>query len=199
MYKACNSASGAQTLSAALGQRKAKDEAANERRVDSAQVESPPPNTTLVATRGGALRDRLTFLVSSAVPDPVTPGAVTFAKALEAAAVPVELKVYPGRAHGFVNFTHVSPVAVEARHDAWRAAGEGATRRRMTVLYIDADACPVKDEVYKVAARYGLKTFVVSNSWIRVPRRPLSSRSWSTLVPTSPMTGSPSGPALATW
>lgn len=40
----------------------------------------------------------------------------------------------------------------------------------MTVLYIDADACPVKDEVYKVAARYGLKTFVVSNSWIRVPQ-----------------------------
>ena len=42
----------------------------------------------------------------------------------------------------------------------------------MTVLYIDADACPVKDEVYKVAARYGLKTFVVSNSWIRVPLTP---------------------------
>jgi len=39
----------------------------------------------------------------------------------------------------------------------------------MTTIYIDADACPVKDEVYKVAARYRLKTFVVSNSWIRVP------------------------------
>jgi uncharacterized protein YaiI (UPF0178 family) len=43
----------------------------------------------------------------------------------------------------------------------------------MTVLYIDADACPVKDEVYRVGARYGLKTFVVSNSWIRTPRDPL--------------------------
>jgi uncharacterized protein YaiI (UPF0178 family) len=42
----------------------------------------------------------------------------------------------------------------------------------MTVLYIDADACPVKDEVYKVASRYGLRTFVVSNSWIRVPLTP---------------------------
>ena len=42
----------------------------------------------------------------------------------------------------------------------------------MTTLFIDADACPVKDEVYKVAARYGLKTFVVSNSWIRVPQTP---------------------------
>ena len=37
-------------------------------------------------------------------------------------------------------------------------------------IFIDADACPVKDEVYKVAARYGLKTFVVSNSFMMVPR-----------------------------
>ena len=43
----------------------------------------------------------------------------------------------------------------------------------MTVLYIDADACPVKDEVFKVATRYGLATYVVSNSWIRIPRDPL--------------------------
>ena len=40
----------------------------------------------------------------------------------------------------------------------------------MTALYIDADACPVKDEVYRVAERYALPVFVVSNSWIRVPR-----------------------------
>jgi uncharacterized protein YaiI (UPF0178 family) len=40
----------------------------------------------------------------------------------------------------------------------------------MTALYVDADACPVKDEVYRVAERYGLPVFVVSNSWIRVPR-----------------------------
>ncbi|CAN5326089.1 YaiI/YqxD family protein [soil metagenome] len=39
-------------------------------------------------------------------------------------------------------------------------------------LFIDADACPVKDEVYRVAARYGLKVFVVSNSWINTPREP---------------------------
>jgi uncharacterized protein YaiI (UPF0178 family) len=36
-------------------------------------------------------------------------------------------------------------------------------------LYIDADACPVKDEIYKVAGRYGLKTYVVCNAFIRVP------------------------------
>jgi uncharacterized protein YaiI (UPF0178 family) len=39
-------------------------------------------------------------------------------------------------------------------------------------IYIDADACPVKDEVYKVAARYGLTTTVVSNSFIQVPASP---------------------------
>jgi uncharacterized protein len=39
-------------------------------------------------------------------------------------------------------------------------------------LYIDADACPVKDEVYRVADRYQLPVFVVSNSWIRTPQTP---------------------------
>jgi uncharacterized protein YaiI (UPF0178 family) len=42
----------------------------------------------------------------------------------------------------------------------------------MTVLYVDADACPVKDEAYRVAGRYGLQVFVVCNSWIRVPVDP---------------------------
>jgi uncharacterized protein YaiI (UPF0178 family) len=42
----------------------------------------------------------------------------------------------------------------------------------MTTLYIDADACPVKDEVYRVAGRYGLAVFVVRNSWIRAPADP---------------------------
>jgi len=40
----------------------------------------------------------------------------------------------------------------------------------MTSLYIDADACPVKEEVYRVAQRYRLPVFVVSNSWIRTPQ-----------------------------
>jgi uncharacterized protein len=42
----------------------------------------------------------------------------------------------------------------------------------MPTLYVDADACPVKDEVYRVAERYGVPVLVVSNSWIRVPRVP---------------------------
>lgn len=39
----------------------------------------------------------------------------------------------------------------------------------MTDIYIDADACPVKREVYRVASRYSLRVFVVSNSWMRIP------------------------------
>ena len=42
----------------------------------------------------------------------------------------------------------------------------------MTAIFIDADACPVKDEVYRVAGRYALEIFVVSNSWIRTPPGP---------------------------
>jgi uncharacterized protein YaiI (UPF0178 family) len=38
------------------------------------------------------------------------------------------------------------------------------------VIYVDADACPVKQEVYRVAERHGLKVYVVSNSPIAVPR-----------------------------
>lgn len=39
-------------------------------------------------------------------------------------------------------------------------------------IYIDADACPVKTEVYRVAKRYGLNVFVVSNSPIQIPADP---------------------------
>ena len=43
-------------------------------------------------------------------------------------------------------------------------------------IYIDADACPVKEEVYRVAARYGVQTFVVANSRINIPRDTLIER-----------------------
>ena len=39
-------------------------------------------------------------------------------------------------------------------------------------IYVDADACPVKPEIYRVAERYKLKVFVVSNSYLNVPRDP---------------------------
>ena len=39
-------------------------------------------------------------------------------------------------------------------------------------IYVDADACPVKNEVYRVARRYGLQVTLVANSWMRVPEEP---------------------------
>jgi len=46
----------------------------------------------------------------------------------------------------------------------------------MPEIYVDADGCPVKDEVYRVAGRYGLKVWVVANAWLRVPEAPLVTR-----------------------
>jgi len=43
----------------------------------------------------------------------------------------------------------------------------------MNAIYIDADACPVKDETYKVAERHVLKVYVVSNGGIRPNSNPL--------------------------
>src|SRR5947209_7940105 len=43
----------------------------------------------------------------------------------------------------------------------------------MLIIYIDADACPVKDEVYRVARRYGMRVGVVANAPLRVPVDPL--------------------------
>ena len=44
------------------------------------------------------------------------------------------------------------------------------------IVYVDADACPVKDEVFRVAARHGLRTIVVSNSFMNLPRDPMVER-----------------------
>jgi uncharacterized protein YaiI (UPF0178 family) len=42
----------------------------------------------------------------------------------------------------------------------------------LTAIFVDADACPVKNEIYRVAERYALKVYVVSNSYLNVPRDP---------------------------
>ena len=39
----------------------------------------------------------------------------------------------------------------------------------MLHIFVDADACPVKDEVYRVAQRYQLDVTLVANSWMRTP------------------------------
>jgi uncharacterized protein len=43
----------------------------------------------------------------------------------------------------------------------------------MLTVYVDADACPVKDEVYRVARRCGIHVAVVANAPLRVPANPL--------------------------
>ncbi|HWW49840.1 MAG TPA: YaiI/YqxD family protein [Xanthobacteraceae bacterium] len=45
-----------------------------------------------------------------------------------------------------------------------------------TRIYVDADACPVKDEIFRVAARHGLPVSVVAGGYIRVPQDPLIER-----------------------
>ena len=49
-------------------------------------------------------------------------------------------------------------------------AGSESTPSR---IFVDADACPAKDEIFRVAQRCGLKVLVVSNSTLRLPRHPL--------------------------
>lgn len=53
----------------------------------------------------------------------------------------------------------------------------------MTVLYIDADACPVREEALRVAARHGLAVKVVSNGGIRPSPDP---RVETVIVPEGP-------------
>ena len=43
-------------------------------------------------------------------------------------------------------------------------------------IFVDADACPVKEEVYKVARRYGLQVKVVANAFLMTPAEPLIER-----------------------
>lgn len=46
----------------------------------------------------------------------------------------------------------------------------------MFQILVDADACPVKDEVYKVAMRHAVAVTIVSNAPIRIPQHPLINR-----------------------
>jgi len=46
----------------------------------------------------------------------------------------------------------------------------------MTTVYVDADACPVKDEAHRVAERHGLEIHFVSHAFMRLPEGPLVRR-----------------------
>src|ERR1700744_1708122 len=56
------------------------------------------------------------------------------------------------------------------------AATTDDTDLNTTRIYVDADACPVKDEIYRVAARHALPVSVVAGNFIRVPQDPLIER-----------------------
>ena len=43
-------------------------------------------------------------------------------------------------------------------------------------ILVDADACPVKDEIYRVAERHAAAVVIVSNQWLRIPQLPNVSR-----------------------
>ncbi len=53
----------------------------------------------------------------------------------------------------------------------------------MTEIFVDADACPVKDEVVRVGERHGLIMHFVSNQWMRLDDSPLVKR---VIVPDGP-------------
>ena len=49
-------------------------------------------------------------------------------------------------------------------------------------IFVDADACPVKPEIYRVAERYALHVYVVANSFMAVPRSELIERGGSSVI-----------------
>ena len=53
----------------------------------------------------------------------------------------------------------------------------------MIEIFVDADACPVKDEVLRVAERHNIKIHVVGNAWMRRPEGPLVNK---VVVPEGP-------------
>jgi len=55
-------------------------------------------------------------------------------------------------------------------------SGDPSEAAHITAIYVDADACPVKDEAVRVAERHGLVIHFVSNAWMRLPEGPLIRR-----------------------
>jgi uncharacterized protein len=61
----------------------------------------------------------------------------------------------------------------------WIAVADGQEEAQAETgirIFVDADACPVKAEVYRVAERYGLKVFIVANAFMQAPRSDMIER-----------------------
>jgi uncharacterized protein len=61
-------------------------------------------------------------------------------------------------------------------HAACRQSPADDVKLNTTRIYVDADACPVKDEIFRVAARHNTPVSVVAGQYIRVPQHPLIER-----------------------
>jgi hypothetical protein len=69
--------------------------------------------------------------------------------------------------------THIFLSAAASVRRRQPATGEARAMAEYPVVYVDADACPVKDEVVKVAARHGLAVTFVANGSLRPSRDPM--------------------------
>jgi hypothetical protein len=68
------------------------------------------------------------------------------------------------------------PMEYHPRNGIWTESTSMPPDANLTRIYVDADACPVKDEIYRVAIRHGLPVSVVAGNFIRVPQDPLIER-----------------------
>jgi hypothetical protein len=76
---------------------------------------------------------------------------------------------------GLITETLAAP-AVRFHDNGAAMSADSPAETKPIEIYVDADACPVKAEVYRVAERYGLKVFVAANSFINVPRSDMIER-----------------------
>jgi uncharacterized protein len=90
---------------------------------------------------------------------------------------PAQTKCRKCRDKAFLLLAISSPMRYHPRYP-WRMPLKQVEDAALnpTRIYVDADACPVKDEIYRVAARHGLPVSVVAGNFIRVPQDPLIER-----------------------
>jgi uncharacterized protein YaiI (UPF0178 family)/GNAT superfamily N-acetyltransferase len=95
-------------------------------------------------------------------------GVLAAARERGCAAVDLEVERDHARAENLYRRAGFSPLA----RSRWvrRLAPDEAVGARDPDIWVDADACPVKAEVYRVALRYDLRVFLVANAWLRPPR-----------------------------
>jgi uncharacterized protein YaiI (UPF0178 family) len=83
---------------------------------------------------------------------------------------------HPVSSISFINAVSSGCTALGAQSHQRKLIQEPKRGYSLLHIYVDADACPVKQEVYRVAKRYGLSVTLVAASWMRIPES-----SWLTL------------------